>query len=339
MGRGSSPASAGETIQVSIGPASPGASTRRISGQGMPRRQAPPRVVRARTSARGRVRAPASAGPTVSSSIGRSSTVATTETTPPATPSVQAAISASVRLAGAPVGWPVAGSTGNRHGRTRPRSLTRATRAPGPSHAGPGRDEAIQPLRSVSFQAPIGRSRSGARATAGAGRSASGAKAATKRPGCSSSRGSATSTPEQAIQRPSGAIAGDPAYPARRRTSRGSEVIAAAPPPAPEAARARVSIAQIEGSGRRSASGRGSAAKTSQRPSGDQAIPFASASWCVSRRGVAPSRTGPTQAASQRSRWPTSSQRQSVRVIRRAVTTRPFVSLPTTKRASGTAAT
>ena len=43
---------------------------------------------------------------TVSSSIGRSSSVATNDTTPPATPSVTAAISASVRRVGAPTGRP-----------------------------------------------------------------------------------------------------------------------------------------------------------------------------------------------------------------------------------------
>ncbi len=130
-------------------------------------------------------------------------------------------MSASVSRTGSPAGPPVAESTGKRQGRTRPRSLTSATRLPGPSQDGPERDETIQPLRSVSFQAPIGRSRSGASAVAGAGTSPSGANAATNSPGCSSSRGSATSTPEQAIQRPSGETAGDPADPASRTTSRG----------------------------------------------------------------------------------------------------------------------
>ena len=94
----------------------------------------------------------------------------------------------------------VAGSSRNRTGCERPRSLTVATIVPGSSQYGPGRPVTIQPLRSVSVQLPIGRSRSGASAYGGRDPSAGPIRI----PGLTSSSGSASSTPTAASQRPSG---------------------------------------------------------------------------------------------------------------------------------------
>ena len=55
---------------------------------------------------------------------------------------------------------PVAGSSRKRTGCDRPRSVTVATIVASSSQSGPCRPDTIQPLRSVSIQLPIGRSRS-----------------------------------------------------------------------------------------------------------------------------------------------------------------------------------
>ena len=197
VGSGSSDAPAGDAIQVSIVPPAPGASTTRISGHARPSIQEEPIVVNGRSEPSSVAR---------HSSGGRCPTVAVTVTRPPPTARVLAMVSPSTRRTGSPAGPPPDGSKGKRHGCVRPRSVTRATTASGPSHAGPGRLSIIQPVRSVSAQLPTGRSRSGARATAPDEPSAG----PTNRVGETLSKKSGSSTPTPAIQRPSGEYAGRP---------------------------------------------------------------------------------------------------------------------------------
>ena len=175
----------------------------------MPRRQAAAERRAGADAARAAGAARRAGRSTVRSSIGRSSSVATTRHDAAGDaerPGRDVGVGRAAR-ARRPAGRSP-GRTGSATAGPGPASLTSATSASGAAQNGPGRDEAIQPLRSVSFQAPIGRSRSGASATAAGRRPPSASNGATNSPGSSSSSGSATSTPTQASQRPSGEKAG-----------------------------------------------------------------------------------------------------------------------------------
>ena len=189
------------------------------------------------------------------------------------------------------------------HGCDRPRSEIVATIVSSSSQAGPWRPLTIQPLRSESTQLPTGRSRSGARAIGGREPSAG----PRIRPGLMSSSGSVSRTPTAAIQRPSGDHAGWFAQPAAARTSYGGAGSVGS-----------TSTAQIVVRGWRSGSGPRSAVNAIVRPSGCQAMSSTPKSPCVTWRGRAPRSASTTNRCDQRSRWPSSSQRQSVRSMWRA---------------------
>ncbi len=113
-----------------------------------------------------------------------------------------------------------------------------------------------------------------------------------------------------ATQRPSGETAGLVAALPGARISRGSAVPAS---PGPS-----TSTAQIVDLGARSGCGPRSLVKTTVRPSGCQAMSLTPQSPLVTCRGTAPRSRSTTHRCDQRSRWPSSSQRQSMRSIRRA---------------------
>ena len=192
--------------------------------------------------------------------------------------------------------------TWNAVGCARPFRVTVATIRSGVGQYGPVRLETIQPVRSVSAHWPIGRSRSGVSEHAGPDPSTG----PEMRLGLTSSRGSGSSMPIATIQRPSGDQAAWFAQPAGARTSRGS---------APSSS---TSIAQIVVRGRTSGSGPRADVNAILCPSGLQAMSDTPQSPEVTCRGLAPGFASTTNRCDQRSRWPTPSQRQSDRVIRRA---------------------
>ena len=226
---------------------------------------------------------------TTHSSGGRAPTVASTVTRPAPTASDWDITSPVASRSGSPIGCPVVGSTAKRHGWVRPRSVTSATIA-SPSHAGPGRESTIQPVRSVSAHCPTGRSRSGASATAGADSSAR----PTNRVGDRSSKKSGSSTPTPAISTQSREYTGRPTGPRSARISLGS------PPTAPAPVAAATS--QIDDRGVRSASCRGSATNAIARESGRHTIPVTPPSIVVSWRAFAPRRAATTNSCGRRSR-------------------------------------
>ena len=272
----SSPAPAGDAIQVSIGPPGPGASTQRISGQARPSIHEEPIVVSGRSSP---VRSTSAQLRRAGAERRRDRHAPAADaracgpaTSPPRQPDRVARRAARSR-----------GSTGNRQGCVRPRSVTRVTI---PSPAGSQRRpdpsaRACQPVRSPSAQSPTGRSRSGARAT----------RARSRRPGprTGSARGRRSSRGRRrrppASQRPSGEHAGAPRRAGERRaTSRGSADAVVASRRAGR--RPRRDTSQIDVRGRRSASSRGSATKAIARPSGRQRDP-GHAAGDVGQRGAA----------------------------------------------------
>ena len=226
-------------------------------------------------------------GSTTHSSGGRAPIVAVTVTRPPPTARVWARTSPPASRTGSPAGRPVAGSTGNRQGCVRPRSVTSATTPSGPSQAGPGVCSPCQPVRSVSAQFPTGRSRSGARATAGT--------AAVRRPdeqAWGTGRRRSRDRPRR-WRRSSGRPASRPGG-SRDRPAQGSRVApdgrrlsTSVAPPSPAAV---TRTSQIDVRGRRSASSRGSATMAIARPSGRHANASTPQASDVSARGTAPSR-------------------------------------------------
>ena len=212
-----------------------------------------------------------------------------------------------------PAGAAVAASSGNtpRHAsgrgpRPSRRSSSRRSR-PGPCRPDdhPAGQVAVDPVADRAGRGP------GARSTGRSPRCRRPAPTSTV--GLMSSSGSASSDADR--REPAAVRASTPGWwpqPPGARTSRGSAVAAS-----PVASTSTAQIVGPRAEVRRR--GRDRAAKTTVRPSGCQAMSADApvAAGHLARRGAAAGRRRRTGATSGR-RWPSSSQRQSVRVIRRA---------------------
>ena len=165
----------------------------------------------------------------------------------------------------------------------------------------------IQPLRSVSTQLPIGRSRSGASSSGwprAVGRADEDAgHDVVERLGLEEADGGDPAT----VRRPGRVV----------RPAAGGEDLARLGALAAHASGSSTSTAQIVVRGWRSGSGPRSVVKAIVRPSGCQAMSETPQSPLVTWRGRAVAQST-TKRCDHRSRWPSSSQRQSVRVMRRA---------------------
>jgi hypothetical protein len=213
-------------------------------------------------------------------------------------------------------------------GSDRPRSVTTPAIVVASIQAGPHRPDTIHPLRSVSAQLPNGRSRSSPSAHGGRDPSAG----PSSRPGLTSSSGHSSSTPTAANQRPSGENAGRPAKPPASSSNRGCDRFERGP--------ASTSTAQIFVNGARSASSPRLAANATVRPFGCHvtcSTPQSPRVTCRAGPAARPAAvTSRTNRCDQRSRWPTSSHRQSARATRRAVAAGSFDErAPSTRRPVG----